>query len=394
MAVGLELRHPGAGLTRRRKKARNGEGGIHERKDGRFDAYLTVETVEGKRVARTTKKSRAEATRWLNRQRYRRDRGVVASVDADRITFGEFLDRWLLSIEGTVSRHTFKDYEGKVRLHLKPALGKKKLASLAALDLQSLYALKTADGCSARLVEYVHVTARKALEQAEAWELVGKNVARHAKPPKKKHSERKVLTADQVRAFFAAAAGDRFEALYVLALTTGMRRGELLGLKWADVALDRGSLRVERSLESVYPLTEKAPKREASKRSIELLPEAVAALRSHRLRQLEEKMKAGSRWREHGYVFPTGRGTPMDGDNLRDRCLKPLLRKAGLPAVTFHELRHTFATLELEIGTPAKVVQEVLGHASIVQTLDTYSHRVRSLHTDRAERLREHLFGD
>ncbi len=167
-----------------------------------------------------------------------------------------------------------------------------------------------------------------------------------------------------------------------------MRRGELLGLKWGD--LEGNKIRVRRSLDLN---TEKAPKNETSKRSITLMPEAVAALEEHYKRQLEERLRAGPRWKNNDYIFPTKWGTPMAGDHVRIRYFYPLLERAGLPKITFHELRHTFATLQLTSGTPAKVVQEVLGHSSIVQTLDTYSHVVVSLHDEAAERLRGRLFG-
>jgi integrase len=378
----------------KRRKAQSGEGGVYQRKDGRFDAYITVQAHDGSKVLRTTKRTKKEAREWLNEKRHQRDKGTLPSHDADRITVGAYLDRWLKTIHGTVARHTHKDYESKVRVHLKPAIGRIKLKDLRADDLQVLYAQKTAAGKSARTVEYIHTTIRKALERAEAWDLVTKNVARHAKPPKKGHTEHDVLSRDQVRRFFEAAQGDRFEALYILALTTGMRRGEILGLKWADIDLRRGYLRVLRSLSTDHgPPVEVAPKREASKRPVKLMPEAVSLLCAHKKRQLEERLRAGPRWEDNGYVFPTTVGTGMSGNNLRNRSLRPLLERAGLPPLTFHELRHTFATLELEIGTPAKVVQEILGHASIKQTLDTYSHVAPSMQEEAADKLREHLFG-
>ena len=377
----------------KRRKAASGEGGISKRKDGRVDAYLTIYDLDGPRVIRTTKKTKEEARRWLNEKRYQRDQGMLYSTDAQRITFGEYLDRWLKTIKSTVSRHAYIDYEGKVRLHLKPALGKVRLKDLTAMDLQNLYAPKTQAGASPRLVEYIHVTARKALEQAEAWELVRKNVARHAKPPKKRHSEKRVLDATHVARFLEAAQGDRFEALYIVALTTGMRRGELLGLKWEDLDLERGYLRIQRSLDTLYgPAVEKAPKRESAKRAIKLLPEAVEALEAHRRRQLKERLRAGPRWQERGYVFPSNKGTPMSGDNLRNRNFRSILEKANLPKLTFHELRHTFATLQLTIGQQPKVVQEILGHASITQTMNTYSHVIEGMQEEAAERLRDHLF--
>jgi integrase len=317
------------------------------------------------------------------------------NLEADKMTFGEYLDRWLRDVvKGSVARHTYKDYEGKVRLHLKPTLGPVRLKDLTSAHLQALYRQKTEDGLSPRTVEYIHSTARKALAKAEEWDLVRKNVARYARPPAKEHKEHHTLTVPQSKAFFAAAAGDRLEALYVLVLTTGLRRGELLGLKWADMDLEKTALSVNRSMDTLYgPPEEKAPKRQSSRRTVLLVLEAVAALRLHRRRQAEERLAAGPAWREQDLVFPTRLGTPMLGDHLLKRNLRPLLEKAGLPPLTFHELRHTFATFHLASGGKPKVIQEILGHSSIKTTMDTYSHVIPGMQEEAAERLQWLLFG-
>jgi integrase len=344
---------------------------------------------------RTTKKTKAEADDWLTAMKYERNAGTPMNLEADKMTFGEYLDRWLRDVvKGSVARHTYKDYEGKVRLHPKPTLGRVKLKDLTPAHLQALYRKKTEDGLSPRTVEYVHSTARKALAKAEEWDLVRKNVARYARPPAKKHKEHRTLTVPQSKAFFAAAAGDRLEALYVLALTTGLRRGELLGLKWADIDLENTTLSVNRSMDTLYgPPEEKAPKRQSSRRTVLLVPEAVAALRLHRRRQAEERLAAGPAWRERDLVFPTTLGTLTLGDNLLKRNLRPLLEKAGLPPLTFHELRHTFATFHLASGGKPKVIQEILGHSSIKTTMDTYSHLILGMQEEAAERLQRLLFG-
>jgi integrase len=284
--------------------------------------------------------------------KYERNAGTPVNLEADKMRFGEYLDRWLRDVvKGSVARHTYKDYEGKVRLHLKPTLGRVRLKDLTPAHLQALYRQKTEDGLSPRTVEYIHSTVRKALAKAEEWDLVRKNVARYVRPPVKEHKEHRTLTVPQSKAFFVAAAGDRLEALYVLALTTGLRRGELLGLKWADMDLEKAALSVNRSMDTLYgPPEEKAPKRQSSRRTVLLVPEAVAALRLHRRRQAEERLAAGPAWREQDLVFPTRLGTPMLGDHLLKRNLRPLLEKAGLPPLTFHELRHTFATFHLASG--------------------------------------------
>ena len=167
----------------------------------------------------------------------------------------------------------------------------------------------------------------------------------------------------------SAASGDRLEALYVLAVYTGLRRSEILGLKWTDVDLEAATLSVQRSLERGGTLN--PPKRNKSRRTVKLTGQAVEALRSHRARQNEERLRLGSLWEDHDLVFPNQVGKPMNADNLYHREFKPLLKKAGLSGFTFHSLRHTFATLLCSKNVNPKIVQEVLGHATISQTMDT-----------------------
>jgi integrase len=182
------------------------------------------------------------------------------------------------------------------------------------------------------------------------------------------------LTPTEARTLLEAAKGERFEALYVLAITSGLRRGELLGLRWTDVDLERGYVQVRQQLIRIKgELTFTSPKGGKS-RSVRLTPSAVKALETHRERQLEEKLRLAGLWNENGLVFTTVIGTSMDGDNLVKRSFKPPISRTQLPQIRFHDLRNTFATLLLSRGTHPKVVQEMLGHADISQTMDTYSH--------------------
>lgn len=320
----------------------------------------------------------------------------MLALEAQTLTVGPYLDRWLRdSVEGTVSRHTYRDYQDKVKLHLKPSLGRIRLRDLTTLHLQSLYRQKIEDGLSSRSVRYIHVTIRKALEQAEAWDLVRKNVARFAKPPKAEHSERRYLTPEQAKRFLEAITGHRDEALYLVAVTTGLRRGELLGLKWTDLDLNERVLRVERSLDTYYgPATENAPKRKSSRRPASLFPEVVEALKAHRIRQLRDKLRAGPRWKEHGYVFPTSVGTGNRGDNVLKRSLKPLVAANDLPPITFHELRHSCATFLALLGVHPRTAQRILGHGSIATTLEAYTHVLDEMHQDASDKLRELFFGE
>jgi integrase len=185
----------------------------------------------------------------------------------------------------------------------------------------------------------------------------------------------KCLSHEQARLLLDTARGDRFEALYVLAVTTGLRQGELLGLKWEDMDLEAKSLSVRRTLSAAKegPIftTPKSPK---SRRKVTLTEGAVEVLKRHRQRQLEESKMVGAKWQDNGLVFCSVVGTPMSRHNLHNRSFKPLLERAGLPDIRFHDLRHTCATLLFKKGKHPKVVQELLGHATVSITLDTYSH--------------------
>jgi integrase len=193
-------------------------------------------------------------------------------------------------------------------------------------------------------------------------------------PPKLRHEEITPLDVSQARTFLQVAQADRFEALYVISLMVGLRMGEALGLKWSDVDLDTGMLRVNRQLQRLREgggLVFSQPKN-TSRRSVELPQRAVEALRSHRKRQMEEQLGAGPSWRDNGLVFTTTIGTAVDAQNVVNRHFKPLLRRAGLPGIRWHDLRHTCATLLLSRGTHPKHVQQLLGHASIQLTLNCY----------------------
>jgi integrase len=241
-------------------------------------------------------------------------------------------------------------------------------------------ARKLDEGLAPKSVKHVHTTLHRALGQAVRWGLVPRNVAAAVDPPRVRTPEMRPLSPTQARTLLAAAEGNRLTALYVLAVTTGMRQGELLGLGWEDVDLDAGTVRVRRTLTLARGgprLTE--PKTRRSRRQIRLTASAVDALDRNRERQEAEGAAKGDGWNDQGLVFRTRRGTPIRRDNLHSKSWKPLLRRAGLPDVRFHDLRHTCATLLLTKGVHPKIVSEMLGHSSIAITLDTYSHVIPGL---------------
>jgi integrase len=299
------------------------------------------------------------------------DRGFV--FDGGTLTLEDYLTRWLTdSVKDTVRRSTFVQYESVVNRHIIPALGRLKLKSLTPAHARSLYREKLDSGLSPRTVQYIHVTLHKALKQAVMDGLIPRNVADAVKAPQVHKKEVTPLTPAEVTVLLSAASGDRLEALYVAAIHTGLRRSELLGLKWTDIDLDARTLSVQRSLDKDG--TFNPPKRSKSRRTVKLTPQAAEALRAHRVRQNEERLQLGSLWEDRGLVFPNRSGKPMNADYLHHRGFKPLLEKAGLSGFTFHSLRHTCATLLLSKNINPKIVSEMLGHATIAQTMDTYSH--------------------
>ena len=244
-----------------------------------------------------------------------------------------------------------------------------------------------AAGRSPRTVQYTHTVLRRALGRALKWGLVARNVATLVDRPRSVRQEMQSLSPEQARVFLQAAEGDRLEALYSVAIAVGLRQGEALGLRWDDVDLDAGKLRVRVALQRVNgKLQLVGPKTAKSRRTIALPQTAVIALRKHRTRQLEERLRAGEHWQEMGLVFPSTIGTPHDARNVV-RAFQKLLEQAGLPHMRFHDLRHTCASLLLAQGVHPRVVMEILGHSQISLTMDTYSHVIPSLQREAAQQM-------
>jgi integrase len=362
------------------KKRGNGEGSIYRRRDGRWVGQYLVHTANGPQYRYLYGKTRAVVAEKLTRAMADRDSGLI--FDAGKVTVGDYLDRWLAdTVKGTVRTSTYERNEEIVRLHIKPSLGRVGLKKLTPTHVRGLYSEKLDSGLAPATVRRIHSTLHKALSQAVSDGIVPRNAA-HVKAPRPAPEEIRPLSEDEARAFLDAArqSGERFEALYVLAITTGLRRGELLGLRWDDADLEFGTLRVGRALVREggrHTLGETKTRR--GRRQINLTPRTVNALKKHRKKQLEEKMKLAGLYKDHGLIFASGVGTPVNPENLVKRSFKPLLKKAGLPEIRFHDLRHTCATLLLSRGVHPKLVQELLGHATIAMTLDTYSHYLPSM---------------
>lgn len=307
-----------------------------------------------------------------------RDQQRGLPIATERQTVGQFLDRWLTDVAKPKLRpKTYHSYAALVRLHLKPALGHVQLAKLEPVQVQAMMNAKLESGLSPRTVQYLRAVLRRAIGQALKWGLVARNVVTLTDPPRVTRPEMQTLTPPQARVFLDAVRSDRLEALYAVALAMGLRQGEALGLRWQDVDLDAGVLRVRVALQRVRGdeprLAE--PKTRQSRRSLPLPPAVAAQLRAHRTRQLEERLIAGPGWEGERWdlVFCTALGRPLDARHVV-YSFKRYLRRAALPDIRFHDLRHSCASLLLAQNVHPRVVMELLGHSTITLTMNTYSH--------------------
>ena len=354
-------------------KRGNGEGSIYPHKRGGvkvgYRGSYWVGTAEGPKRRYITGETREDVAEKLAKAISDRADGLV--FDAGSTTTGEYLTRWLSdSVRGTVQGSTYRSYGRVVDGHLVPGVGRVKLAKLRPDHIRRLYRSMLDAGKATRTVQYAHALLKRALAQAVMDGLIPRNAAEAVRPPKLKRDEIQPLNADQVRALLDAA-DERSRALYTVAVRTGMRPGEILALRWSDVDLEAGTVQINRALSEGEFSTPKTPR---SRRRISLSPATVAALKAHRKRQLEERIAKAGLWEDHGLVFPSSVGTPKSQRNL-NREFKNAAKRAGLPDhFKLYDLRHTCATLLLSRNVHPKYVQELLGHASIALTLDTYSH--------------------
>ncbi|NPV44790.1 MAG: site-specific integrase, partial [Firmicutes bacterium] len=299
-------------------------------------------------------------------------------IEPSKITFGEWLDKWLVEYKkGQIKPTTYESYEVIINAHIKPALGNIPLAKLQPHMLQAFYNDRLESGLSTRRVHYCHTIIHQALKQSVKEGLLPRNPAEATSPPAIKNKQMRPLTEEELLKFLDVAKDDRLYAAYVVAATTGLRRGELLGLCWDCVDLEQGIITVKRQLILLKKkglILEETTKTKSGKRTIVLPDDTVKELKAHRKRQAQEKLLLGEAYEDHNLVFCTEKGTPLDPRNFT-RHFKRLLKKAGLPTdIRLHDLRHTYATLLLKRGVPAKIVQELLGHSTITITLDLYSH--------------------
>ena len=313
-----------------------------------------------------------------------------------KIRVGEFLEQWLRDyVEMNVATTTKAIYEEVVRLHLAPTLGHLPLQRLSPVAIQSHLSGKSQGGLSQATVHKIYRVLREALGHAVQWGLLSRNPCEGVKPPRLRRSEMRVLDEEQVRLFLGEAKrSSRYYALYLTALLTGMRLGELLGLRWKDVDLTLGVISVQQIF---YRLGKqqifKEPKSAMSRRTIALSPLLVEELNKLRSQQEDHRRLLGDGYKDHQLVFCQSDGRPLHAHNLTQRDFRRVLERAGLPHIRFHDLRHSHATHLLRQGVPPKVVQERLGHSNPAFTLAVYSHVLPGMQEDAVRALEGRLFG-
>jgi len=383
------------------KKRGNNEGSIFKRNDGKWCSQLTV----GKNLDGSPKrkyfygKTRQEVSQKMNKAINSLMTGSF--VDSSSITVAEWLHIWLFEYKrNSVRPSTFDSYETLSRVHICPALGIIKLKDLRPEHLQNFYNEKFQSGLSTRTIKYLHTIMHAALKQAIKNNLVVRNVSEATTLPKQKKSEIKILSIQEQTKFINALDGDRLKAAFILALSTGVRQGELLALRWKYVDLVEGTIKIRSNLQRVNNsdpnvptktiLIFQEPKTQNGNRTIPLPDAIVEILKQHRKSQLEEKLVAGELYENNDLVFATVLGKPIDPKNLVRR-FKLLLKQAELDYINFHALRHTYATRLLEINEHPKVVQELMGHSDVRITLDIYSHVMPEIKKEAANKI-NHLF--
>lgn len=317
-------------------------------------------------------------------------------TEPSKQSLAEFLEEWLATIEPTVRPATHYSYKRNVNLHVVPYIGEVRLQAVDAGAVNGLYARLLAEGnrakaggLSARSVHYVHTILHRAMKDAVRWGRLQKNPTDAADPPRLSAATRpEIVTwpADTVRDFLvrSESESDRYYPLWVLLATTGMRRGEALGLRWADLELDAGQAAIRQTVIAVgHKVQMGTPKTARSRRTVALDAGTVAVLRGHRAKQAAERLQIGSGWRDHDLVFCKVDGEPLHPERA-SREFDRRVERWEFPKLTLHGLRHTWATLALKAGVHPKVVQERLGHSTIGTTLGIYSHVTEGMQEDAA----------
>lgn len=395
--------------TRKDQSRGHGEGSVFRRtrklKSGDLVTYWVGEvmvglTADGRRdIRRVTGGTQRDTREKLDQ--LRADLAPwTTRAEAHGFTVQEFLARWLDANQASLRPRTWSRYVEIAEIHVLPSLGGKKLRALSPADIQRLYSNLAASRprpLSPSTIRKVHALLHRALGQAVKWGAVPRNAAAAVDPPRVPASSAEPPTLDEARKLLTGAwgAADPMAPLWTVAIYTGCRQGELLGLRWSDIDIDHSRLSVRRTLEAIQggePVFGE-PKSTSSRRVVAIGPATIEALRRQKARQREERLRAGRHYGAYDLVFATEAGTPLPPRNVV-RLFKKALDRAGLPrSIRFHDLRHLSATLMLVQGIHPKVASGRLGHSTIGITQDLYTHLVEGLDADAAGRIEQALEG-
>jgi integrase len=373
------------------KQRGHGEGSIYQRSDGRWAASLTL---EGRKRKTFYGKSRKEVQEKLRVALNEQKQGTLAT--GPRQTVKQFLEYWLEDVHrSTVKPSTYLTYRTILDNHIFPALGHIQMQKVTQAQVQSLYTRKLKEGLSAKTIRSIHGILHKAFDDAVRWERLSRNVCDTVSLPKVTQHEIQPLTLEQAQKLLEAAKGHRLEGLLTVALATGMRRGEILALKWQDVNLEGKSLYVRHTVNRLTGLgyVETEPKTSKGARQVVLPEFLVDVFKQQRVCQNEARLKAGSTWQDRDLVFCNKYGGYLEPTKLLKK-FRTLLVEASLPSIRFHDLRHSAATILLAMNVHPKVVQERLGHSRISMTMDIYSHVLPSMQQEAVDKLNDVLKGD
>ncbi|MGD8457029.1 MAG: site-specific integrase [Anaerolineales bacterium] len=364
------------------KRRANHEGSIFKTKHGTWRAQITI---QGKRLSKNFDTQR-ECQDWLRKTRDKIEAGLT--YEYSQKIYGDFLNNWMLSTKSTLTHNTWSHYNQIVGDYIIPELGKIKLVDLKPEHIQALYEKKLREGKGPRLVQYIHAIIRKSLNHALKLGVINRNPALATNPPKRHQKEMSILMENQVQALIIAGQHQDhpYIRIYQLAISTGMRQGEILGLQWKDIDWERMTIHIRRQLRNVYGggLEFAPPKSKAGIRKVKVGTQVMGIMEEQKLRVAKMAFKNTEKWQDQDLVFPGKTGKPL-AHSYVTTLLQKLLSDAGLPKIRFHDLRHTAASLMLNSGVPVLVVSKRLGHAKPSITLDVYGHLISSMQEFAAE---------
>ncbi|MGA9772256.1 MAG: tyrosine-type recombinase/integrase [Blastocatellia bacterium] len=375
----------------KRQKRRSGPGQISPRGKGKW-----LVRVQGRRAGSETRPdhckmihgTKTDAETYLRQVLSERDKGLL--IEASPLSISAYLDKWLDIVKSKVTISTHDNYTQTCKLYIKPYIGEKKLSALRPAHIESMLAGLFDKGLSARSARFAFTILSTALNKALRLRMISQNPCKLVDPPRVPRKQMQALSPEQAARFVAAAKSSKHGLMLTLAIVTGLRPSEYLGLQWKDLDFESGVLVISRNIvwrrSGGYYMGDL--KTAVSRRAIPLPKSLVTELAAHRRTQLEYRLKQGDKYQDGDLIFPSKRGTPLKGENIAVRYFKPLLLQAGLPAsIRLYDLRHSCATILLASGESPKVIAERLGHSRVMTTLDIYAHVLPGMQAAASDRI-------